>query len=108
HPGDRDRDLQLERPAGEAGAQRDVGVAALAVALERIARHAGAEQQEVVEVRDAALGAPAADVVDALARRALDLVDRVAVEGGRLPQPGMPAVGGGGHQYSPAWSTLKL
>ena len=31
--------------------QRDVRVAALAVALERVARHAGAEEEQVVEVR---------------------------------------------------------
>jgi hypothetical protein len=102
HAGDRDRDLELQRLGREAVAEHDVGVAALAVALERIARHARAEEQQVVEVRHAALGAPAADVVDPLARGALDLVDRVAVEHRRLAQAGLP-----GHQYSPALSTWK-
>ena len=92
--------------AREAVAEHHVGVAALAVALERVARHAGAEEQQVVEVRHPALGAEAADVVDALARGALDLGDRVAVEGGRLAQARMPAVLA--HQYAPALSTLKL
>ena len=64
----------------------DVRVAALAVALERVARDARAEQEEVVEVRHAPLRAEAADVVDALARRALDLGDHVAVEEVRLAQ----------------------
>ena len=69
-----------------ARAEHDVGVAALAVALERVARDARAEQQQVVEVRQPPLRAEAADVVDALARRALDLGDRRAVEEVRLAQ----------------------
>jgi hypothetical protein len=68
------------RPAKRA--EDDVGPARLPVALQRVARHARAEEQEVVEVRDAPLGASAADVVDAVARGALDLGDRVPVEGG--------------------------
>ena len=119
HAGDRDRDLQLERLLGVARAQRDGRVAALAVALERIARHARAEEQEVVEVGEAALRAEAADVVDALARGALDLGDDVAVVEVRLAQPGVPAGAGRrpagldrlvfpGHQYAPALSTLKV
>ena len=87
HAGDRDRDLQVQRLLRVAGAEHDVGVAALAVALERIARHARAEHQQVVEVGEPALRAEAADVVDALARRALDLGDVVAVEELRLAQP---------------------
>ena len=100
HAGDRDRDVELERALGVARAEHDVRVAALAIALERIARHARPEQQEVVEVGEAALGAEAADVVDALARGALDLGDDLAAEERRLAQ---------GHLRSlPAWSTLKL
>jgi hypothetical protein len=67
--------------------ERDVGVAAFAVALQRIAGDAGAEEQQVVEVRHLALGAEPADVVDALAGGPLDLVDRVAVVEGALAQP---------------------
>ena len=90
HPRDRDRDLQLERLLGEAGAERDVRGAALAVALERVAGDARAEEEQVVEVRHAALRAEAADVVDALPRRALDLGDDVAVVEVRLAQrPGV-------------------
>ena len=106
HARDRDRDLQPERLGGVPVAEHDVGVAALAVALERVARDARAEEQQVVEVRHAPLGAPAADVVDALARRALDLGDHRAVERRRLAQARAPAVGG--HEYAPAWSTSKL
>ena len=91
HPRDRDRDVEVQRLRRVAGAEHDVGVAALAVALERVARHARAEEQQVVEVRDLALGAPPADVVDPLARGALDLVDRVAVERRRLAQARVPA-----------------
>ena len=67
-------------------AERDVRVAALAVALERVARDARAEEEQVVEVRHLALGAEAADVVDPLARGPLDLGDHVAVEERRLAQ----------------------
>jgi hypothetical protein len=84
HPGDRDRDVEPQRPPGEARAEDDVRPARLPVTLQRVARHARAEEQEVVEVRDAPLGASAADVVDAVARGALDLGDRVPVEGGGL------------------------
>jgi hypothetical protein len=113
----------VERLLRKARAERDIRVAALAVALQRVARHAGPQEQQVVEVRHAALGAEAADVVDALAGGPLDLVDHVAVEDRALAQPGSPAAVGGaaldvvaglpecvelGHQYAPALSTSKL
>ena len=98
--------------------EHDVGVAALAVALERVARHARAQEQQVVEVGEAALRAEAADVVDALARGALDLGDDVAVVEVRLAQPRVPARPGGVQPASvafrstssvrPALSTLKV
>src|SRR5690349_20716477 len=107
HPRDGYRDLERERLLCEAGPEDDVGVAALAVALERVAGDACAEQEQVVEVRHAPLRAEAANVVDALPRCALDLRDRVAVEEVRLAESGAPAVRfGRGHQY--ALSTLKL
>src|SRR4029077_7274088 len=99
---DRDRDLQLERSAREARAEHDVGAASLAIALERVARDTRAEEEQVVEVRQTPLGAEAADVVDTLACRALDLGDDVAVVEVRLAQAGLPA------QYAPALSSLKL
>ena len=86
HAGDRDRDVELERALGVAVAEHDVRVAALAIALQRVARDARAQQQEVVEVGEAALGAEAADVVDAFARGALDLGDDLAAEERRLAQ----------------------
>ena len=107
HPRDRHRDLQLERLLGEAGSKRHVGVAALAVALERIAGDAGAEEEQIVEVRQMPLRPEAADVVDALACGALDLRDDSAVEEIRLAQvPG--TIFGRCHQYFPALSTWKL
>ena len=96
--------FRCERRLRVAGPEHDVGVAALAVALERVARDARAEHQQIVEVGEPALGAEAADVVDPLARGALDLGDRVAVEELRLAQPRMPACVG--HQY--ALSTWKV
>ncbi len=81
----------MQRLLGVAGAEHDVRVAALAVALERVARDARAEHQQVVEVGEAALGAEPADVVDALARGALDLGDRVTIEELGLAQPWLPA-----------------
>ena len=104
HAGDRDRDVQLDRPLREPGPEGYVGRAALAVALEGVARDAGAEEEQIVEVGHAALGAEAADVVDPLAGHAVDLVDGVAVEELRLAQPGARA----GHQYAPALSISKL
>ena len=105
HAGDRDRDLQLERLLRVARPERDVRVAALAVALERVAGDARAEEEEIVEVRQLPLRAEAADVVDALARGPLDLGDHVAVEERRLAQARLPAVA---HQYAPALSIVKL
>ncbi len=87
HAGDRHGDVEVQGPRGVAVAEHDVGVAALAVALERVARHRRAEHQQVVEVRYGALGAPAADVVDARPGGVLDRGDRGAVERGRLAQP---------------------
>jgi hypothetical protein len=91
HPRDRHRDLQLEGALRKACPEDDVGRAALAVALERVARDRRAEKEQVVEVRQRALGAEAADVIDALARGALDRVDRVAIEDRALAQTGAPA-----------------
>src|SRR5207248_2742609 len=109
HAGDRDRDLELDRLLREARPERDVRVAPLPVALERVARDARPEEEEIVEVRQPALGAEAADVVDALARGALDLVDDVSVEEVRVTLAGVPAGAcRGRRQYAPAWSTLKL
>ena len=53
----------------------DVGRAFLAIAFERIAADRGAEEQQIVEMRQLALGAAAADVVDAGRRGAADFGD---------------------------------
>src|SRR5579862_6919217 len=80
HAGNRDRDVERDRLAGEPGADRHIGRATFAVALERITRDARAQEQEVVEVRHMPLGAEAPNVIDPLTRRALDLRDHVAVK----------------------------
>ena len=88
HAGDGDRDLELDRLLGEARAEHDIGAAFLAIAFERIARDRGAEEQEIVEMRQLALGAGAADVIDAGGRGAADFRQRVVVEGRRLARHG--------------------
>jgi hypothetical protein len=108
HPRDRDRDLQADRLLREPGPQRDVGGTALAVALERVPRDARTEEEQVVEVRHAALGAEAADVVDPLARHPVDLVDRVAVEEGRLAQARAPATRKAGREPLPLGESVEL
>ena len=84
HAGDGDRNLEFDRRLGEARAQHHVGAALLAVAFERIARDRGAEEQQVIEMRQLALGAGAADIIDAGRRRPADFGQRIIVEGGRL------------------------
>ena len=49
---------------GVAVAEHDVGVAPFAVALQWVARHRCAQEQQVVEVGQWTLGAPSADVVN--------------------------------------------
>ena len=87
--------LQRDRLLGVARAERHVGAALLAIALERIAADRGAEEQQVVEVRQLALRPEAADVVDAGRGGAMDLGNGVPVEGRRLArrrvQPGIVA-----------------
>ena len=95
HAGDGDRDVEVQGVPGVAGAENDVGVAALAVPLQRVAGHAGAEEQQVVEVGQRAFGAPSADVVDAGLGGALDAGDGGAVEGRGLAQPVAAWVQGG-------------
>ena len=56
----------------------DVGAALLAIAFQRIARHRGAEKQQIVEMRQLALGAAAADIIDAGRRGAADFGQRIA------------------------------
>jgi hypothetical protein len=104
HPRDRHGDLQLEWALRKACPEDDVGRAALAVALERVARDRRAEEEQVVEVRQAPLRPEAADVVDPLGRGALDLRDRRTVEEVRLAEVPGPRLDR--HQY--ALSTWKL
>ena len=50
-------------------AQHHVGIAAFPVALQRIARHRGAEKQQIVEMWEPAFGAEPPDIVEARAGR---------------------------------------
>src|SRR5882757_4058919 len=67
-------------------AQLNVSAAALAITLKRIPGHRRAKEQEVVEVRQCAFCAPAADVVNTGLGRTLYGRDSRAVESGRLAQ----------------------
>ena len=86
HPRHGDRDRKLDRPGGEAVAEHHAGVAALAIAFQRVARHRCAKEQEVVEARQMALGAETADLVDALVGGAVDFGQHVVREGGGRAQ----------------------
>ncbi len=86
HAGNGYRDFQIQRLLGKTIAEHHVGAALLAVAFQRVARHAGTEQQQVVEVRQLALGAATANVVDAGFRSTLDFLNGQAIESGRLAQ----------------------
>jgi hypothetical protein len=73
HAGNGDRDPELDRPLGEARADGDVGAAFLPIPLERIARDRCPEEQQIVEMRQLALGAAAANIINAGDRRPADL-----------------------------------
>ena len=78
HARDGDGNVQMNGVLGKARAKRHRGVAAFAVAFQRVARHRRAKKQQVVEMRYFPLRAATSDVVDAGRRRAADLgIDRV-------------------------------
>ena len=76
----------MDRIFGVARAQYYIGVAALAVAFQRIARHARAQKDQVVKMGHLALGPPASYIVNPGPRGALDLVDDIAAKGRRFAQ----------------------
>jgi hypothetical protein len=84
HAGHRDRHGELDGPRGVTRAEHRARAAAFAIAFERVARQRGAEEQQVIEMRYAALGAEAANLVQAGGGRALHVIDGVAIEGGGL------------------------
>jgi hypothetical protein len=94
HAGDGYRGLQVQRPARVAVTEDDVGFALFAVALQGVAGHRRAKEQQVIEVRDLALGAPAADVIDAGGRGPLDVRDGGPVKRGGLAQAELSGVPG--------------
>ena len=84
--------MVMDRLLGEAGPEPDIGGAFLAIALEGIARDRGAEKKQVVEGRQLALRAEAADLIEALIGGTVDLRQDMGREsgGGALP-PGIDA-----------------
>jgi hypothetical protein len=92
HPGDRDRDGQLQRAAGVPGAEHGRGAAPLPVALQRVPGQRGGQEGQVVEGGQGPLGAPAADLVAALVGHLVNLADDLGAEGVAGLRPGV-------HQY---------
>jgi hypothetical protein len=88
HAGNRDGDFQLDGLLSEAIAQHHVGGALLAIAFQRIARDGGAQKQQIIKVRHLALGARAADVIDAGRGGAADFGQRHVIEGCRFARGG--------------------
>ncbi|MNI70966.1 hypothetical protein D3C73_1268120 [compost metagenome] len=76
----------MDRLLGESVAENHIGAALLAIAFQRVTGNASPQQQQVVEVRQLALGAAAANVIDAGFGGALDFLDGQAIESGRLAQ----------------------
>jgi hypothetical protein len=107
HAGNRDRDSQLDRILGKARADGDVGRAFFPIAFERIAAHRRAKKQQVVEVRELALGAAAADIIDAGGGGAANFGDRGIVECCRFARRRMDPAVLRRHQYCPTFSTWK-
>ena len=89
HPSDRHRNVQVDRLLGEPGAKPDIGRAFLAVAFQRVAADRGAEEQQVIEMRQVALGATATDVIDARGGSTTDFGVHCGGEGGRVARRGM-------------------
>jgi len=81
HAGDGDRDVEHDGVLGVAGAQDGLRLAALPVALQRVAGGARGEEQQVVEGGHGPAGAHAADGVAAEGGAFLDLGDDRGREG---------------------------
>src|SRR5262245_65922493 len=79
HPGNSDRDLQLDRLLGETGSDGHVGRALLTIAFERIAADGGPQEKQIVEVRKLALRAEASNVIDCGCLSGADVRIRVGV-----------------------------
>ena len=87
HAGDGDGGFDGERVLGVAGAQRDPGFAFFPVALQRVAGHAGAEQEQVVKGGQPPLGTEATNIVDALPGGPLDFPNHRPRKGMGFHQP---------------------
>ncbi len=88
HAGNGDRNVQFDRLLGKLGAEHHLGAACLAIPFEGIARHGGAEEQQIVKMRHHPLGATAADIINARRRRPADFGQGIIVEGRRLARQG--------------------
>ncbi len=88
HSCDGDGDLDLDRLFREPGAEGDVGLAFLTVPFEGIARYRGAEKHQVVESRQAPLGAKPPDFINALVGGPMDFGEHFGWKRGRLSEGG--------------------
>ena len=71
---------ELDRLRGEPVAQDHVGAALLAIAFQWIARHGCTQEQKVIEIRQAALGAKAPYFVDSLVGRPMNFGEHLQGE----------------------------
>ena len=111
HAGDGDGNFQVDRLFGEARAQHDIGAATLAIALQRIARDRGAQEQQIIEMRQLALRAAAADIVNAGGGGALDFGDACADRRSRKSAAawrGSAASGESGHSIGPGIVDVEM
>ena len=104
HTGDGNGDLQRYRPLGMPRTKHDIGATLLSIALERIAADRCPQKKKVIEVRQLAFRTEAADVVDAGCSGAMNLRDRVSVEGCRLARRRVNPALVASHQYDPRLS----
>src|SRR6266481_4071263 len=85
HSSDRDWDPQFDRLFRKPGAERYIRCTAFAIPFKWVARDRGPEQYQIVEARQRAQGAEAADLVEAFVGSAVDLGDDLGRKGGRAP-----------------------
>src|SRR6476469_9051888 len=97
----------MDRLPGEAGAEHHVGRAFLPIAFERIAADRGADKQEIVEMWYFALRPKPTNIIDAGCRGAMNLCDRMLVEGRGDARRRVHPAGFGAHQYASRLSMWK-
>ena len=96
HAGDRHRNFQMNRLAGEPGSKRYIRSATFPVAFQRVAGNGSTQEQQIIEMRQLALRPAAADVVNTGRGGALNLGDREFIESRGTPRRRAGNMGTGG------------